>query len=1411
MSKYVGDYYIGLDMGTGSVGWAVTDLSYHILRAKGKDMWGVRIFDEANTAVDRRSQRINRRRRAREKARIAMLKELFEHEINKVDPGFYHRLEESKFHKTDRTGENAGQKYAIFTKGTTGDKEYTDVDYYKQFPTIFHLRSELIHSTEKYDVRLLYLALLNMFKHRGHFLNESLGTDAGSGLEDAWNEFVDSFSRRFSEQGEGESEQSNVFSNVSREALAEILLHKGVSKSKVREEATECLGIKKKDKREYAVLTLLCGLTGNLEDIFGKEAFLAVEEKNRKTLNFRSGSYEADIAAIGDILDEEDISLIFAIKEVHDVLLLDQIMQGQTFLCDARVQLYERHQKDLRLLKDVIKRFVPQEYSGLFRKMKDGNYSSYVGSTNSDKADGKVRRYVADHATAKRNHEPDELYKTIRKILLPYKDDENVAMILSKIDSETFLEKQLTSANGVIPNQVYVREMKAILNNACEYYSFLNEKDENGLTVSDRILRLFQFRIPYYVGPVGDLNHNKGNKWAVRKSGEAITPWNLEKVIDMEKTHQAFIENLIRHCTYLRDEKVLPKRSLLYEKFMVLNELNSVKIAGEPISVELKQEIYETLFMSGKPITRKKLCDFLVARGQIRKGDESLVSGIEDRFHNYLSSVGKFNGVFETPYLDREHILMIEEIIRLGTIYGDSKKVFREQIQKNYGERSNASFTLSQKQIQRIAGFKFSDWGRCSKAFFELEGASKDDGVVRTIMTALWETNDNLMQLLSPDRYTYAETLNGMVTRGDKALSEWTIDDLDDMYLSAPVKRMTWQALRVLSEIEEIMGKPPKRVFVEMTRENRTKGTRTKSRKSQLLELYGNSDLKKEQREWIAELESREESDFRIKKLYLYYCQMGRCMYTNEPIDLEQLMDDNVYDIDHIYPRHFVKDDSIENNLVLVKKVKNAHKSDEYPIEPDIQNRCIGLWKDLREKNLISKEKYDRLTRKTQFSLDERVGFVQRQLVETGQGTKAITQILQEALPKESDVVFSKAGVVSQFRQNFEIWKSRSVNDFHHAQDAYLNIVAGNVYFTKFTKNPRNFIKEALKHSNEEQYKYHLSKMYEHTVQRGTDIAWISEKNGKNNSIYTVKKQVFKATPLISRRSYIKTGAITGKDTNIGVQITKNAKAGAYFPLKTSDARLADVTKYGGKSGISMAAYSLIAYNEGGKARRSIEPIPSYIMKDGRLDSNGRKELLSYYEKTISADSKKKCSDFRMLYHPVIKFNSLMRIDGYYYYIGGKTQNSYYLYNAVPLKLSAEETMYVKKIDKAIQKSDYGEVDSDNQKILTEQRNVELFYAILKKLNNGIYKNRRGGLWASLEHGEDVFSTLDLPEQCKVLQNLISVFAMNTQNIDLSLLKEAPHAGKMTMTKNIEKLEECVLINQSVTGLYSSEVDLLHL
>ena len=109
------NYYLGLDMGTGSVGWAVTDEEYHLGRAHGKDLWGVRLFESANTAEERRQFRCNRRRLDRRNERLRLLQELFAEDISKVDAGFFLRLKESRYVPEDkrdfvlpRLSDNAG-------------------------------------------------------------------------------------------------------------------------------------------------------------------------------------------------------------------------------------------------------------------------------------------------------------------------------------------------------------------------------------------------------------------------------------------------------------------------------------------------------------------------------------------------------------------------------------------------------------------------------------------------------------------------------------------------------------------------------------------------------------------------------------------------------------------------------------------------------------------------------------------------------------------------------------------------------------------------------------------------------------------------------------------------------------------------------------------------------------------------------------------------------------------------------------------------------------------------------------------------------------------------------------------------------------------------------------------------------
>ena len=85
------NFYLGLDIGTDSVGYAVTDTTpdYKLLKKGGEPMWGVHLFDAALTKEQRRAFRTARRRLDRRQQRIKLLQELFAPEIAKVDINFY--------------------------------------------------------------------------------------------------------------------------------------------------------------------------------------------------------------------------------------------------------------------------------------------------------------------------------------------------------------------------------------------------------------------------------------------------------------------------------------------------------------------------------------------------------------------------------------------------------------------------------------------------------------------------------------------------------------------------------------------------------------------------------------------------------------------------------------------------------------------------------------------------------------------------------------------------------------------------------------------------------------------------------------------------------------------------------------------------------------------------------------------------------------------------------------------------------------------------------------------------------------------------------------------------------------------------------------------------------------------------
>lgn len=1354
---YQGTYYIGIDQGTSSVGWAVTDVNYCILRAKGKDLWGVREFAEADSAAARRMQRTARRRTDREQTRIGLLKEYFSDAIEAVDPLFFIRMENSKYYPEDKDL-RLDSVYGLFD-----DEKYTDKEFYKDYPTVFHLRRELIRNDKApYDVRLVYLAISNMFKHRGHFLLSAEGGEANA--DDI--EMIYTNIASILEEEYGLEIPAGASNNI-----ITILSDTNTGKRRKQEQIAELFKAQKSEKQKIEFIKCLCGCKADASVMFACE----LEEKT--IIEFSNFAYLDSVDSIIHNIGEDRYEVIGLMKQIYDFAALSRILNGYDYLSEARVASYEKHGKDLDLLHEVYKMYCSKEvYCRMFRSAEDGTYGAYVNSLNSDDScarddeNKRIRKYRRNMNKPGRTAEA--LYATIKKDLAEHADDENVKYIMSEIDKETFLPKQLTGANGIIPNQVHAKELNKILKNAEQYLPFLLEKDESGLTVSERVSRLFSFQIPYYVGPV---NPNSKTGWAVRKADGRVLPWNIFEKIDKAATSEKFIQNLIRKCTYLQNEKVLPKASLLYEKFCVLNEINNIQVNGERLDTSVKQGLFTEVFGKGKKVTRKQICTYL------HVGDEEL-SGVDNSINSSLASYGKMYAVFGDSLSEDAVNEAAEEIIRLGTIYADSKSMFKEKLAE-YADKGIIEYA----DISRISGYKFKDWGRFSKELLCLKGCDNRTGEVLSLIDAMWEYSMNFMELINSDDFTFKQALEDKSNASIRTLSDFTADDLDELYFSAPVKRMIWQSVLVIKEIVEIMGHEPDRIFIEMARSDEEKGDkgRKDSRAKQLLECYKNIK-NTEVHNWKDEITAADsEGKLRSKKLYLYYMQQGKDMYTGKDIELAELFDDSKYDIDHIYPRSLVKDDSLINNLVLVNKKANEDiKKNIYPIPSQIASvpEVRQLWDALYQTRLISDEKYRRLIDRTPFSERKLAGFIERQLVETRQGTKGIADIFKALMP-EVTIIYSKAGNVSDFRKDNGFLKSRVLNEFHHAQDAYLNIVVGNVYHTKFTSNPMNFIRKEYTVDSKKNA-YNLARMFDRNVTRNGYCAWKATSDTTLGTIETVRKMMNKNSPLVTFLSYVDKGQLF----NLTLYGKYKAKAGNYVPIKSSGRVKMDVEKYGGYTSLNPAYFIFISYRSGKKRKKSFDTVSMYAAaKITNTDT-----LKKYCEEELGYE------DVEIIC-PMIKKGSLIRLDGYYLYIAGlDSRKNVEFHNATNMHASRSYANYIHCI----------EVSQDSaflHRDISEEKNIKLYDYLTEKHNAEPFSRAPKPLGEILRKGRELFAALSVTEQAKTLYKLIQLSSLQNANVSLKEIGGPSENGRIRISGNMTDRKELVIINTSVTGIIVGE------
>lgn len=1408
MKKEQKPYFIGLDCGTNSVGWAAADENYQLLKGahrikrdgktktKKQTLWGFRLFDEASTAAERRTYRSSRRRGERAKTRLKLLRMLFRDEIASIDPEFYQRLKESFYYEEDKRLQK-NSKNTLFN-----DPDFTDKDFYKKYPTIWHLRQAIISADdgEKFDIRLYFLAIQHILKHRGHFL---LNGEIGKGGV--------SFSKIFDEfQTEAERAGYNI-ANIPDEA--ESILAEKSSKTDKKKHLKDILFIEddvlddESPKGQAELAGLLVGSKVDLKKIF------QLDDGEKFSYSFADGVFEEKLPDIEQAIGPDNLDLIFAAKNIYDYIILHNLLGSHEMISDAMVANYVQHESDLKKLKQVFKPH-PELYLQLFKtELFDEKFPSYAAYISKSYSEDKGGRRSSKNINQEDFNK--HLHKLLEKIrldtspeLLPVVDE-----LLDRTDtsekstSPLLLPKQRGQAKGTIPMQLHGNELRLILEKLQkDHPSFAEEvpeEDEAYNTKAKKIQKIHSFRIPYYCGPLVKRKFDEhGNpvtggksqfSWADEEISELVYPWNFDELINKDQRAENFIRRMTNECTYLTGEDVLPKCSLLYQKYMVLNELNNLKINNQRIDNNTKQQIFEHGYKNGElkgNITLKKLEKWCKDNGFIGPNDE--LSGTSEvktlpKYQTYQD----FRRILGPDFEKKYPLAKFEKVVEAITILGEEKSMLKKNIRKELG--------CDDETATRLSKLSYKDWGRMSAKF--LNGITLGG---RTILDHLWEDNKNLMELLGQE-VGFGKVVEEYNDSRRPVNTKISYKDVQGLYCSPAVKRSVWQTIKIVDELTKNLGYAPKKIFLEVTRgeDAKTKGKYTLARKKDLetkLKATKTEDAKR----ILSELDGYEDRDLQSKKLFLYFSQMGKCAYSGEPIDIEELNNSQLYDIDHIYPRSKTKDDSITRNLVLVKASLNREKTNIYPINDSIRSRMSGIWGAWLHAGMITKEKYERLVRSTPLTNDELGGFIARQLVETSQSVKAIRDLLKRAYPK-TEIVMVKAGQVSDFRHlmssdkkdrdgrvyesgKYEFIKVREINDLHHAKDAYLNIVVGNVMNETFTSDPYKWIKqrEGKEYSIRPERIFRASQKYQKA--NGEETIY-PEVRGWNfaDSIKIISDTMKRNDVIWTRMNYIESKEIS--DLQL---VGKGKNSDGLLKIK-QQSRL-NPEKYGGYNSLKGAHFALIeCQDKKGNAQRRVVQIP-IIAKDN-------------IEKYISENY----TQARIIL-PVIKYKSLIKIDNSIpLHLTGKTGNRLTFQHGYQILIPDRFNKGLKKVTSVIKKDKIqnGKYEIDEKQDAVEDAVINVFDIVMDKLT--LYRQIPSleTMVDKVTLSREKFKDLSLKEQCKAFGELLKFISCGAEKGNLlSFVSSAGSAGMICFSGDLESRSSTLLINQSPTGLYEEIIDL---
>lgn len=1322
-------YYIGVDIGTNSVGWAVIDENGNLLKKGKHHLWGSRLFDQAQTAQNRRNYRSSRRRYNKRRQRIGLLRLIMSDMVLEVDPSFFIRLEKTTFlDKEDKKAilkDNYKMNYNLFC-----DEDYNDKKYFKDYPTIYHLRKKLCESDEKADPRLIYLALHHIVKYRGNFLYEGqeLHLEPSNKEED--------LKILFDILGKN----NDTVYDISEEQIQFILktVVENISKTAKVDECMSQLKLNSEDKK--IVKEFMRGLVGNkfnVSKLYMHED-LQFDDEDLK-LQFSDKSYEEKITEYENVL-EEKMEFIDLMQRFYSWIELSKIVGSDSqhaSISGAMVNIYESHREDLRTLKEVMLKIGKKEYDEMFKPTSKNvvNYYNYVNpvACSGDKTDG--------------------FYKYVKKAI-EKSDDSRKDEILQKIANETYMLKQTSKNNAYIPYQMQKDELIKILDHQEKYYPVLKEN-------RDKIISILEFRIPYYYGP---LDGNKQFGWLIKKKGkenERILPWNHQEIVDVQETAAQFIKKLTNYCTYLPIEKVMPQKSLTCSMYEVLSEVNKIRIDGKLLPIDTKNRLIEDLFFKRKTVKEKDLINWL-KQNQLTVGE---ITGYqkEKAFSSSLAPWIDFKEIFDE--INDSNYDLIEKIIEDMTIFNE-ESILKERLKKAYN--------LDQNKVKKIMKLKYSGWSRLSKKLINGIRADNKFGSSVSILDVMKESHMALMEIINDQDLGFKQIIEKENFKNETGSFEY--EDIENLAGSPALKRGIWQTLQVIEEIKNYMGHEPKNIYIEFAREEQEK-VRTTTRVKKLKSIYNDikNQLDVHGKEVYSNLNKQDEKSSIEKRLYLYYTQLGKCMYSGESLDIDKLSN---YEIDHIFPRTLTSDDSLDN-LVLVKKKENQRKLDDLVLPLEIRNKMEVFWKKLYDNGLITQTKYYRLMR-DEFRRDQIDKFINRQLVETRQIIKHVANIIENHY-EDTKVFTIRANLSHEFREKYGIYKNRNVNDFHHAHDAYIACIIGRYIQIRFPGLEAKYVygqymqnvKKTKNNIDKENHGFIINSMKYECIDEDTgEVIWNPErildyiKCFNYRDVYITKK-------LDTNNRELFNVTILPNDKN-----SEKGKTKATIPVNKLRS---NVRKYGGFSGLQSDIVA-IEGKKGKKIDRRLINLPILL------------RYASIEDQCKYIMENNKYSDVKII--KKIKKNQLIEIDGGLYYLSSATE----LVNAHQLILNNKENEIIFEINNAMIKNDYSYFENREIEI------TKLYNLLCDKMKK--YYPKYKGIYEKILTKNIDFNILEIDLKCRVILEVLKILKAGAINGNLKFEPYNMTDREGRLSKQSIHLDNTYFYDVSITGIYSKKYKL---